>query len=90
MSEGTLTLMFDKGRIMNSLLKREKIMLNLLIEYIDEIYAAREMRHEKVDDTFNFDLCRAEVVCARPADIFVPMMAPVPITGLRREHVKRA
>jgi hypothetical protein len=46
-------------------------MLNLLIEYIDEIYAAREMRHEKVDDTFNCDLCRAEVVCARPADIFV-------------------
>ena len=41
-------------------------MFNIFMEYIDEIYAAREMRHEKVEDTFNVDLCRAEVVCARP------------------------
>ena len=49
--------------------KREKIMLNIFMEYIDKIYAAREMRHEKVEDTFNFDLCRAEVVCARPGSL---------------------
>ena len=49
--------------------KREKIMLNIFMDYIDEIYAARETRHEKVEDTFNFDLCRAEVVCARPGSL---------------------
>ena len=48
--------------------KREKIMLNIFMDYIDEIYAAREMRHEKVEDTFNL-ICAGQKLC-------VPALVP--------------